>query len=599
MPTRSISSFDLYKFTKELSFLNGGFVRNVKSRKNEIYILIFSGQEYWLKIVPGRYVSVSREKPDETIDFPFTAKLKNELLGKKIAISMHKSDRIIELDARDAKLIIELFSNGNISIVKDGIIEQALFNRSYGTRKIVSGIPFQYPPEALDVFNMELKDFSKSLIESKRENLVKALAVDFSLGGLYAEEVCYRVGFDKNMSPRNLEKTEANKIYTIARAMFNEASKPNIIENKFLAVVEIRDISGERRDFKTINDAINSYFKEEEKSEGRAKAFDPSNIENKIAEYSGFVNYITENYESIKDAIRTIRDSDESLESRKAKLGSFGWEVRDKFIYRTDNPEIQIDMTKPINDTLAENYQKIKRLKAALLKKPETKTQAKRLKFHYEEAWYSKFRWFFTSSNKLVVIGRDNSQNIVLVAKHTEPSDLLIHADVFGSPFGLLKLSKSLPPGENDLREAAEMVGSYSSAWKAGAGSIDVYAVKPEQVNKTPPSGESLKKGAFYIEGERTYIKDVDLKVYINLTCNVSEYNLRSLPYRPDGDFVLIRPGNTKREDILDRIIKTFSQKAGIIIDRDRLDRLIPTGRSAIEKIFISTSEPQKERSKL
>ena len=599
MPTRSISSFDLYKLTKELSFLNGGFVRNVKSRKNEIYILIFSGQEYWLKIVPGKYVSVSREKPDETIDFPFTAKLKNELLGKKIVISVHGSDRIIELDARDAKLIIELFSNGNISIVKDGIIEQALFNRSYGTRKIASGIPFQYPPEALDVFNMELKDFSRSLIESKRENLVKALAVDFSLGGLYAEEICYRAELDKNTRPKNLEKTDANKIYTIAKAMFNETVKPSIIENKFLAVVEIRDISGEKKSFKTINDAIIAFFKGDEKSENAARVFNPASIENKIAEYSGFVNYITENYESIKDVIRTIRNSDESLDSRKLKLDSVGWGVRDKFIYRTDNPEIQIDMTKPINDTLSENYQKIKRLKAALLKKPEARAPAKRLKFHYDEAWYSKFRSFFTSSNKLVVIGRDNSQNIVLVTKHTEPSDLLIHADVFGSPFGLLKLEGGAVPSESDVREAAEMVGSYSSAWKAGAGSIDVYLVKPGQVTKTPPSGESLKKGAFYIGGERTYIKDVDLKVYINLTCDAAEYNLRSLPYRPDGDFVLIRPGNTKREDILDRIIKTFSQKAGIIIDRNRLDRLIPTGRSAIEKIFVPTESPKISESKL
>ncbi len=599
MPTRSISSFDLYKFTKELSFLNNGFVRNVKSRKNEIYILIFSGQEYWLKIVPGKYISVSKEKPDETIEFPFTSKLKNEFLGKKINISLHKSDRIIEISARDAKLIIELFSNGNVSIVKDGIIELSLFTRSYGTRTVASGKPFQYPPESLDVFNIEVKDFSKSLIESKRENLVKALAVDFSLGGLYAEEICYRAGFDKNMSPRNLEKTDANKIYTIAKAMFNESAKPSIIENRFLAVVEIRDLSGERKNFKTINDAINSYFEEEEKSEGGQRTFNPANIENKIAEYSKFVNYITENYDSIKDAIRTIRNSDESLESRKSKLGSLGWEVRDKFIYRTDNPEIQIDMTKPINDTLADNYQKIKRLKAALIKKPESKTQAKRLKFHFEDVWYSKFRYFFTSSNKLVVIGRDNSQNTVLVAKHAEPSDLIIHADVFGSPFGLLKLARGVTATEGDLREAAEMVGSYSSAWKAGAGSIDVYSVKPKQVNKTPPSGESLKKGAFYIEGERDYIKDADLKVYIRLTYDESEYNLVALPYRPEGNFILIRPGNNKREDVLAKITKAFSQRAGIIIDKDRLDRLIPTGRSAIEKISVSSESAKIGESKL
>ena len=116
---RSLTSLDIHKLLEELSFINNGFIRNIKSGKNELYFLIYRGKEYWLKIVPGNYFCIADEKPAESIDFGFTTILKNSLKGRKFTIAMHNSDRIIELQTENNKLIIEMFSKGNVVLLKD------------------------------------------------------------------------------------------------------------------------------------------------------------------------------------------------------------------------------------------------------------------------------------------------------------------------------------------------------------------------------------------------------------------------------------------------------------------------------------------------
>ena len=49
--------------------------------------------------------------------------------------------------------------------------------------------------------------------------------------------------------------------------------------------------------------------------------------------------------------------------------------------------------------------------------------------------------------------------------------------------------------GHDDiLRETANFASVYSSAWKHGWGNTDIFYVYPNQVSKTPKSGEFLKK---------------------------------------------------------------------------------------------------------
>jgi Predicted RNA-binding protein homologous to eukaryotic snRNP len=47
--------------------------------------------------------------------------------------------------------------------------------------------------------------------------------------------------------------------------------------------------------------------------------------------------------------------------------------------------------------------------------------------------------------------------------------------------------------------------------------SQDVYWVEPDQVSKTPVSGEFVPKGAFIIRGHRNYIRGAKLEISIGI----------------------------------------------------------------------------------
>ncbi len=195
--------------------------------------------------------------------------------------------------------------------------------------------------------------------------------------------------------------------------------------------------------------------------------------------------------------------------------------------------EVKIDLRLTVRENAAGYYEKSKKNKEkiegaqAALEKTlgeikklgETKTltqervvkkQAARDKAH----WYDKFRWFVSSDGHLVVGGKDATSNEILIKKHLERNDLVFHANVHGAPFFIVKNTAGEVP-EKTMREAAEAAAAYSSAWKSGAGSCDVYMVKPDQISKTAESGEYLTKGAFVIRGERKWFRGVALRIAV------------------------------------------------------------------------------------
>ena len=582
---RSLTSLDIHKLLEELSFINNGFIRNIKSGKNELYFLIYRGKEYWLKIVPGNYFCIADEKPAESIDFGFTTILKNSLKGRKFTVSMHNSDRIIELQTENNKLIIEMFSKGNVVLLRDGMVERALFQRKFESREITSGKEYVYPPGGKYSFEDMHKDFSQILLSSEKESTVKALAIDFSMGGYYAEEICFRADIDKGKKPAELESEELRKLKKNFDEIMDE-KRPNIINNEILSVVELKHLTGDRQYFDTINSAVISFFKRDEYTRGYnpvKKEMDKA--KERLEEYEKQIDYVNNNYERIENAIKTIRDSSKELEERKKKLDELGFMLNGRNLIPKDFTGFNIDMLQDRNYLLSGLHQKAKRLKNIDTEAIKAKTRTiKRIKVKNYDQWYSKFRYFTTSDNKLAVIGRDNNQNEAIIEKHVEKQDLVGHADVFGSPFGVIKAGNG-GITRKDMEETASIIAAYSSAWRAGAANLDVYFVKPEQVTKTPPSGESLKKGAFYIEGKRDYVKNAAMGVYISIEVTEDIADIRITPYEPKRPFFLIKPGNKKRDEVIRKINRALSQKYGVEVNNDYIDRLLPQGRSSLEKI--------------
>lgn len=202
--------------------------------------------------------------------------------------------------------------------------------------------------------------------------------------------------------------------------------------------------------------------------------------------------------------------------------------------------------------------------KLELARKQEEKEAAKRslekpkirVKEVRKREWFEAFRWFRTSNGFIVVAGREAKQNELLVAKQMQPDDLFFHADVHGAPATILK--QGAHASEQDLVEAACWAASYSSAWKAGHGSCDVYAVKPDQVSKYS-HGEYVAKGGFMIKGERKWFRNIELGLL--LAKNAAE-KLISLPanysQKPQGALHLV-PGSNEKVDLAKMIVKKMS----------------------------------------
>ncbi len=426
------------------------------------------------------------------------------------------------------------------------------------------------------------------LSSSEKENVVKALAIDFSFGGYYGEEVCFRAGVEKSKKVSEISKEEVKKLKEQFLAVLEEV-KPNVVDNKVFSTIELKHLSGKKEYFDSINSAVIKFFDEKtENSEVNPIKTELNRAKERFDEYLSEIEFIKDNYELIENGIKTLEDSSVSFDERIKKLESIGFQVNGRYIIPKERNELKIDIKQDLNSFLSNLYEKSKRLKN--LDKKEISFKAvklKRLKAKIEDSWYARFRYFFTSTNKLVVIGRDVNQNESLIRKHAEKNDLIGHADVFGSPFGVIKCSEKDIIVEEDLKEAASMIASYSSAWKAGATNLDVYFIKPEQATQTPPSGESLKKGAFYIEGKREYIKNAPLRIYLSIEIDEEYFYTSVTPYEPKKSFFLIKPGNKKREEILRRIDRTINLKYNAIINKDYIDRLIPQGKASIEKIRV------------
>ncbi|MCK4550955.1 MAG: DUF814 domain-containing protein, partial [Candidatus Aenigmarchaeota archaeon] len=120
--------------------------------------------------------------------------------------------------------------------------------------------------------------------------------------------------------------------------------------------------------------------------------------------------------------------------------------------------------------------------------------------------WYDKFLWFFSSEGFLCIAGRDAATNEVVVKKHTGNKDIIFHADITGSPFGIVK-TEGKEVGKKTHDEMAQFISAHSRAWRAGIGSLEAYWVLPEQVTKKTKAGEYMGKGSFMVYGKKNILK--------------------------------------------------------------------------------------------
>jgi len=202
----------------------------------------------------------------------------------------------------------------------------------------------------------------------------------------------------------------------------------------------------------------------------------------------------------------------------------------------------------------------------------------KRPKIRRKAQWYEKFHWFISSDGFLVIGGRDAEQNEQLFSRYFEDADIFLHADIHGAPFTIVKNGCGAP--EKTVEEAAQFAGSYSSAWKEGLGSVDVYAARKEQVSKHS-HGEYVPKGGFMIKGDRKWFKNIELKMYIGVT----ESGVECIPALCGNSrftsYTEIKPGGVGKSDLSKKLFRLLSDKLSeekMNWDEEDILRALPPG---------------------
>jgi predicted ribosome quality control (RQC) complex YloA/Tae2 family protein len=210
-----------------------------------------------------------------------------------------------------------------------------------------------------------------------------------------------------------------------------------------------------------------------------------------------------------------------------------------------------------------------------------------------QKKWFEKFRWFISSDGFLVVAGRDAVTNEVLVKKYTDEHDIVFHADIVGAPFVVIK-SGDKNPSVQCLNEAGEFAAAFSRGWREGFGSVDVYWVRPGQLTKAGPSGQSVGHGAFVVHGERNWMRGIELKLAIGIVTDesglpkfvggpVSAVKVRSEAY------VVVKPGDSTGKELFRLALKTLVSKVSqemreklVLASTEEIREYIPYGKGTM-----------------
>jgi predicted ribosome quality control (RQC) complex YloA/Tae2 family protein len=225
---KQVTGFDITRLVIDLTELVGGYFEKAYQLSPDELVFRFNipkvkKVELYINFKGYIYMSGdSKPKPEQPSTFAMVLRkhLKN---ARVIEISQHDFDRILVIKLskhENFRLILELFGEGNAVLVQDDEAESRIINthyqRSWSQRTLRPGHPYTFPPGRAIPFKMALTEVEEILKGSKKD-IVRTLAMDLNLGGLYAEEVCVRTSLDKNQKASRLEHSDIEEIFTTIR----------------------------------------------------------------------------------------------------------------------------------------------------------------------------------------------------------------------------------------------------------------------------------------------------------------------------------------------------------------------------------------------
>jgi hypothetical protein len=188
---------------------------------------------------------------------------------------------------------------------------------------------------------------------------------------------------------------------------------------------------------------------------------------------------------------------------------------------------------------------------------------------------YRKYKWFYTSSGKLVVGGKSSTQNDELLSKlkKTKKDYIAMHTVSPGSPFSIILAEKS-DVTEKDLNEAAIFTGCFSRQWREHKSKAEIDIFSLSQIYKS----KTMKSGTW---GVKNKIKKTTVNLELVLT--IQDKVLRAVPeITPKKKDILlkIKPGKLDKQEMLPKFQVVLSQH----FSQEELLQALPSGGVSIVK---------------
>ena len=602
-----LSSIELFKIisvlNKEIESDNL-YLNNVYQVMNDSYLFrlhqVGKSKKY-VMVNPkiGIWESKYDIEKDESTGY-VTSLRRNLLRARLIKFEQPPGERIcimhFETKKGKRKVICEFFREGNIIVVdENNKILSCLRKLKVRHREIFPGSIYEFPPlRAASIENFQKEDL-KNIYENDLE-IAKWIGRNYSLSKKYIEEILERINIDKEkecnkLSSNEIKKLE-NEILELVKVVKSHdlsvwiAKDENLIEDISLINLE-HSKKSDYYESDSLMDELDNYITLNLSKTQSVTKQEP--INKKIIELEKSIKLQQDAYNKNKDKAVKLRDLavelsksnsyNEILDGREIEIIKYRQSIiKIPFI----DSEIEIDkeisaikLSSLCFDHAKKLERKVESIEIASLKlksdldkirnKVNKQEESKSsIKIKEEALWFEKFRWFISLEGDLVIGGRDSQSNVDIIKKYAKQNDLVFHSEIIGSPFFIIKEGVS----DTTITETATATASFSRAWKS-QNSVDVYYVKYEQVKKGAPSGMSMPKGSFMIEGKKTILKKVKLELAIGAVMHNGKYTIMSGPtdavMRRSLGYVTIQPGKRKASDIA----KLIKNKLILKLDND------------------------------
>jgi predicted ribosome quality control (RQC) complex YloA/Tae2 family protein len=627
----SLSGLEFRVLSKEIgSALAGAYVSNIYSiGESQLLRMRKPGgqaggepSESSLVISPklGAWIT---EKPARVETTDFTTALRSQLLRAKLeSVSQVDLDRVLVLqfegkeDDGPLRLVLELMPPGNIVLTGPGDkIALSLRDVRSEARRIAKGYPYTPPPQTrASIETLTREDLTKALAREK--TLGRALGRGLSIPRRYVDELLARLSHYQE-DPTDIPEREVDGMIATIKEMIDgledhpwpclvrtdESSVEVMVTRpKSREVVESSDTLSPLLDKLFSNDLLTM----EEENVARAERADAGGEakidahERRSLEYKATIANLESKREGLAKLsaemrklaplVRASADTEQALEIAKAAK-TLPSDLLASLDALAEKGQASVssaifDRAKKTEHDIQDIETAVKGLKSKL-KRESGKGETARAKAiplsKAKREWYEKFRWFFTTGGKLAIGGRDAQSNTTLIRRHLEEGDTVYHADLFGSPFFVLKGGKEQK--EDEVREVAKATATFSSAWKTGLGAADAYWVSPDQVSTAGPSGEYLAHGSFAIKGKKNFVtkNPVEVAVGVDEKGRVVSGPEESI-MRVAKAHVAMVPSREKPSDTAKKVLHELGPYADphVSIGVDDVLRMMPAGGGKI-----------------